>query len=212
MRRRSGADAPKKMTAEARRNSILKTALTIISQFGYWGFTIRDVAQAEGITEAGLLYYFRNKEELLVETLKYSDYVNQLAIAEHLGVSGVSGEVNDGIAYHCDYGLKIISTATAETNVHRPQLVNLYVLLQAEALSEDHPAHDYFQIREANVLKEYMLAASRDGVQDSKRTAVQVLGAMDGLQLRWLTGGCTIDLASEWKALIELIIPGPARG
>lgn len=210
MRRRTGADAPKKMTAEARKASILATTLTFISQFGYWGFTIRDVAQAEGITEAGLLYYFKNKEDLLIETLKYSDHVNQIAIAEHMGVHGATGDINDGIAYHCDHGLKTISIATTETNATRPQLVSLYVLMQAEAISEDHPAHDYFQLREQNVLKEYAFAAARDHVDDPERTAMQVLGAMDGLQLRWLASGCTIDFAAEWKALVNLIIPGKA--
>ena len=69
MRRRTGTDAPKKMSAENRRKSILETTMTFISQFGFWGFTIRDVAQAQGITEAGLLYYFKNKEDLMVEAL-----------------------------------------------------------------------------------------------------------------------------------------------
>lgn len=211
MRRRTGTDAPKKMSAENRRKSILETTMTFISQFGFWGFTIRDVAQAQGITEAGLLYYFKNKEDLMVEALKYADHVNQIAIAKYLGVEGVSGDINDGITYHCDYGLRTISTATAETNANRRQLVSLYVLLQGEALSEDHPAHEYFQLREKNVLKEYAVAAARDHVSKPERTAIQVLGAMDGLQLRWLSSGCALDFAEEWRQLIELIIPDPTH-
>ena len=210
MRRRTAAPAKKRMSAEDRRRHILDTTISCISQFGFWGFTIRDVADAEGITEAGLLYYFSGKEELLVEALKHADRVNQIAIAEHLGVHGLTGDINDGIAYHCDHGLKAISIATTETNATRPQLVSLYVLMQAEAISEDHPAHDYFQLREKNVLKEYTFAAERDHVDNPERTAMQVLGAMDGLQLRWLASSCTIDFAAEWKELINLIIPGPA--
>ena len=186
MRRRTENKPRKRMSAEDRRKAILETTVSFISQFGFWGFTIRDVAQAQNITEAGLLYYFKSKEQLLEETLKYADRTNQIAIAEHLGVQGVTGEVlDDGIAYHCDLGLKAISTGTVETNAEGPEMVRLYTLLESEALSKDHPVHEYFEQREINLLKEYTFAAKRDGVADPERTALQVLSAMEGLQLRW---------------------------
>ena len=183
MRRRTENKPRKRMSAEDRRKAILETTVSFISQFGFWGFTIRDVAQAQNITEAGLLYYFKSKEQLLEETLKYADRTNQIAIAEHLGVQGVTGEVlDDGIAYHCDLGLKAISTGTVETNADRPEMVRLYTLLESEALS-------------------------KDGVADPERTALQVLSAMEGLQLRWLNGSHDVDFVGEWKAIIDLLIP-----
>lgn len=208
MRRRTEAKPRKRMNAEERKKGILETTISFISQFGFWGFTIRDVAQAQHITEAGLLYYYRTKEQLLEETLKYTDRINQIAIAEHLGVEGVTGEVlQDGIAYHCDLGLKAITTGTVETNAGRPEMVRLYTLLESEALSKDHPVHEYFEQREDNLLKEYAVAAARDGVDDPERTALQVLSAMEGLQLRWLNGARNVDFVNEWKALVDLLIP-----
>ena len=148
------------------------------------------------------------KEQLLEETLKYADRTNQIAIAEHLGVEGVTGEVlQDGIAYHCALGLKAISTGTVETNADRPEMVRLYTLLESEALSKDHPVHKYFEQREINLLKEYTFAAKRDDVAYPERTALQVLSAMEGLQLRWLNGSQDVDFVGEWKALIDLLIP-----
>ena len=186
MRRRTENRPKKRMSAEDRRKAILETTISFISQFGFWGFTIRDVAQ----------------------TLKYADRTNQIAIAEHLGVQGVTGEVlDDGIAYHCDLGLKAISTGTVETNADRPEMVRLYTLLESEALSKDHPVHEYFEQREINLLKEYTFAAKRDGVADPERTALQVLSAMEGLQLRWLNGSHDVDFVGEWKAIIDLLIP-----
>lgn len=207
MRRRISANQTKRMSAVERRNHILTTTVSCISQFGFWGFTIRDVAEAEHITEAGLLYYFRNKEELLVEALKYADHINQIAIAEHLGVEGVTGDVlADGIAYHCDHGLKTILQATVETNARRPELVRLYTVLEGEALNKEHPAHDYFVTREDNLLKEYTFAAERDHVANPERTATQALSAMEGLQLRWLNDARTINFVAEWETLADLII------
>ncbi|WP_449236286.1 TetR/AcrR family transcriptional regulator [Bifidobacterium angulatum] len=208
MRRRMEKTPKRRMSAEDRRRSILETTISFISQFGFWGFTIRDVAQAQNITEAGLLYYYNTKEQLLEETLKYADRINQIAIAKHLGVEGATGEVlEDGIAYHCDLGLKAISTGTVETNAARPEMVRLYTLLESEALSKDHPVHKYFEQREINLLKEYAFAAKRDAVPDPERTALQVLSAMEGLQLRWLNGSHDIDFVEEWKAIIDLLIP-----
>ena len=62
MRRRTETTTKKRMSAEDRRKSILETTISFISQFGFWGFTIRDVAQAQNITEAGLLYYYNSKK------------------------------------------------------------------------------------------------------------------------------------------------------
>ena len=120
----------------------------------------------------------------------------------------MTGEVlQNGIAYHCVLGLKAISTGTVETNADRPEMVRLYTLLESEALSKDHPVHKYFEQREINLLKEYTFAAKRDGVADPERTALQVLSAMEGLQLRWLNGSQDVDFVGEWKALIDLLIP-----
>ena len=70
MRRRTENKPRKRMSAEDRRKAILETTVSFISQFGFWGFTIRDVAQAQNITEAGLLYYFKSKENLYREVLE----------------------------------------------------------------------------------------------------------------------------------------------
>ena len=67
--------------------------------------------------------------------------------------------------------------------------------------------HEYFEQREINLLKEYTFAAKRDGSRRSGSTALQVLSAMEGLQLRWLNGSHDVDFVGEWKAIIDLLIP-----
>lgn len=195
------------MSADQRRTSILKSTIACISKFGFWGFTIRDVAEAEGVTEAGLLYYFNSKEELLVKTLEYADNINAEAIAKRLGVNDET-DISDGLGYHGDFSLKTLTTATVEANVTRPQLVSLYIVLQGESLEDNHPAHQFFLEREQKVLCEYAFVAKRDGLENPERIAVQTLSAMDGLQVRWLTGGKTMDFVEEWKRFIDIIIPG----
>ena len=50
MRRRTENKPRKRMSAEDRRKAILETTVSFISQFGFWGFTIRDVAQPASFT------------------------------------------------------------------------------------------------------------------------------------------------------------------
>ncbi len=209
MRRRTESKPKKRMSAEDRKKAILETTVSFISQFGFWGFTIRDVAQAQNITEAGLLYYFRSKEQLLEETLKYADRTNQIAIAEHLGV-----EERDRRSLTRRHRIPLRSRTQGHLHGNRgnqrrtrPEMVRLYTLLESEALSKDHPVHEYFEQREINLLKEYTFAAKRDGVADPERTALQVLSAMEGLQLRWLNGAHDVDFVGEWKAMIDLSFP-----
>jgi AcrR family transcriptional regulator len=54
------------------RGVILDTAAKLFSQQGYKGVSIRDIAQACGLTNAALYYYFKNKEELYLAVMEYA--------------------------------------------------------------------------------------------------------------------------------------------
>src|SRR5512134_943803 len=52
------------------REVILDTSTKLFSQHGYNGVSIRDIAQACGMTNAALYYHFRNKEDLFLAMLQ----------------------------------------------------------------------------------------------------------------------------------------------
>ena len=106
-----------------------------------------------------------------------------------------------------EVGSLLMQRSIGDGDADRPEMVRLYTLLESEALSKDHPVHEYFEQREINLLREYAFAAKRDGVADPERTALQVLSAMEGLQLRWLNGSHDVDFVGEWKAIIDLLTP-----
>lgn len=106
-----------------------------------------------------------------------------------------------------EVGSLLVQSGVGNGDADRPEMVRLYTLLESEALSKDHPVHEYFEQREINLLREYAFAAKRDGVADPERTALQVLSAMEGLQLRWLNESHDVDFVGEWKAIIDLLIP-----
>ena len=71
-----------------------------------------------------------------------------------------------------EVGSLLMQRGIGDGDADRPEMVRLYTLLESEALSKDHPVHEYFEQREINLLREYAFAAKRDGVADPERTAL----------------------------------------
>lgn len=73
------ASAPRAATAAAaaaasphdRHREILETAARLICEKGYEGASIQDIANACGLTKAGLYHHIRSKEHLLLEIQNY---------------------------------------------------------------------------------------------------------------------------------------------
>src|ERR1700753_4410729 len=57
----------------ARREQLLRAALEIIVTRGYADTRIADVAEHAGISPALVIYYFKTRDQLLTEALRYSE-------------------------------------------------------------------------------------------------------------------------------------------
>jgi AcrR family transcriptional regulator len=62
---------PKTEDALDRRRAILETAARVICEKGYEGAGVQDIADACGLTKAGLYHHIRSKEHLLLEIMNY---------------------------------------------------------------------------------------------------------------------------------------------
>lgn len=192
-----------RMTAADRRAQILASATRLISERGFWGLTLRDVALDCGITEAGVLHHAGSKDGLLVAVLEYRDEVDMATLAERLTIP-VSALDNDPFPID----LRTLCSALVARNATQPEIVRLYTVLQSESLDESHPAHDYFQRREEWVMDLFARAARAHGFTPTAAVTVarEALAAMDGLQLRWLRALDSIDLVAEWDSLAALLL------
>jgi AcrR family transcriptional regulator len=162
----------------ARRDSIIRAALEIFGEFGFNGSSLKQVADAVGISEAGVLHHFGSKSNLLTEVLRSRDAQSEFFVpmSGESGIEFVSGWLN-----------------LVEYNVSHPGHVELFTTLAAEATSPTHPAHQYFLERYEmvfGVTRTYlgkMQIASQliDGVNPGD-LAVTLIALSDGLQLQWL--------------------------
>ena len=60
----------------AKREEILERALEVIAREGYRGASVKVLADAVGLSQAGLLHYFDSKEELFTEIVRKRDEVD----------------------------------------------------------------------------------------------------------------------------------------
>lgn len=61
----------KRLPADIRREQILESALVLLSQKGYSKFTTRNIAKQAGVHFATLQYYFKNKNDLVIELFEF---------------------------------------------------------------------------------------------------------------------------------------------
>lgn len=198
----------RRMPAAERREQIVDVATVLISQRGYWGTAIQDVADACELTVAGLLHHVGSKDGLLIEVLTHRDQADARALAAMLGLSIPPGDwdphwlgetiLKQGIS------LARACEAIVERNATQPEIVRLYSVLEAESLHADHPGHNYFSQRQRLTLEGFAQQAP-DGV-DGTALAQHVLAVMDGLQVQWLRDP-GIDLITRWRD-IAAGIPG----
>ncbi|MGB6458103.1 MAG: TetR family transcriptional regulator C-terminal domain-containing protein [Streptosporangiaceae bacterium] len=69
--REAGHEAPG--TADQRRVQMLQAALEVISERGYAETRIADVADRAGVSPALVIYYFKTKDQLLTDAIRYYD-------------------------------------------------------------------------------------------------------------------------------------------
>lgn len=205
---RAAADSGRTRPAtRAKREQILKSAVEIFGSKGSTNGTLADIAEQVGITHAGVLHHFGSKQNLLLEVLTYRDETDVADIAEK--------HIPDGPA------LFLHLVRTAFSNARRAGIVQVYTVLSAESVTENHPARSYFELRYTNLRAEVGAAfrelCAQEGVTEPdtiETAAASILAVMDGLQLQWLLHPEAIELgeASEFaiQAIVNAVLrPGP---
>ena len=189
-----------RLPAAERKAQIVDVATRLIGERGYWGVSVQDIATECGISDTAVLHYFGTKERLVLAVLERRDQKDRAALEAILGLD--RGELYDRLP---EIELVDFCAALVERNSTQPEIVALYAVLDAEALQADHPAHDYFEQREATVLRAFALAKSTLPLTPDERARF-ILALMDELQLRWLRNRDGIDLVAEWGRISEVAL------
>ncbi|WP_121371646.1 TetR/AcrR family transcriptional regulator [Frondihabitans australicus] len=189
------SDAPIRRYAkgDAKRREILEAALRVIAERGYRNSSLQEIADAVGLTKAGVLHYFDSREDLLKEVLRERD----AADAAHLLPPG-----GDSLS---------LLTATVQYNQTVPGLVQLYSRLVVESEAAEHPGHAYIGERYADIVANLADAVrQRQGAGEVRgdidpEAAARLLVAMsDGLQLQWMHDP-GVDMSAAFGTMLSLL-------
>lgn len=191
---------------DERRGEIEAAAIRLLGEKGFYGTSLKDVADAVGMSQPGLLHYVGNKEGLL--SMLITDEYDAAGTPEDFLRSGLPGSDPEGPSFpaYLRYLVRF--------NAQRRELVQLHMVLGMESLDVDHPLHDYYEDRPESVWDHYSrypwrIPEKLGSWERSMRPVVrQCLEAMDGVQLRWFRQP-PIDLYDEWLVFERQIFPSP---
>jgi AcrR family transcriptional regulator len=97
---RDQADGPG--TADQRREQMLRAALEVIAERGYPETRIADVAERAGTSPALVIYYFKTKDQLLTEAIRFSeDTWYEAGTSRMAAISTAAGRLEELVAMSC---------------------------------------------------------------------------------------------------------------
>jgi Transcriptional regulator len=194
------ADPKSRPETLERRAEILRAATQVFAAKGFANATLAEVAELCGITRAGVLHHFGSKRNLLIETLKFRD------------ARGLSSERTVPLPSGRAMFDHLIETAFL--NMDRKGIVQAFVVLSAESVTEDSPAKEYFydryRILRAEIAENVMaLGASQNlGEKEANFLASSIMAVMDGLQIQWLLSPDAVNLAEASQFAIRALVDG----
>jgi len=89
-------------TADQRREQMLRAALDVIAERGYAESRIADVAERAGTSPALVIYYFKTKDQLLTEAIRFSeDNWYEAGTSRMARIPTAAGKLEELVAMSC---------------------------------------------------------------------------------------------------------------
>jgi AcrR family transcriptional regulator len=181
----------------AKRAEILDTALDVIAHDGYSGATVKQLADAVGLSQNGLLHYFGSKDALFAEILRRRDEVAAV-------------EVEYGSAkIHEDLVGRILRAI--DTEISYPGMAQLSQRVAGEASEPGHPTHEFIRERYAaqrqivrDAIEELQSEGRIAADVDAHAVAALIFASWDGLFVQWMYDK-TIDVRGHLTYLLRAL-------
>ena len=180
------------------RAKILQEATRQFAQNGFRGSTLREIAEAIEMSEAGLLYHFPSKDQLLISVLQERDQANK----ERFGKKVTNQE----------QGFLDSLKELVRHNEKVPGLVQLFTVLVSESLTDEHPSQEYFVWRYQAYRQMFLETISKCQEMgnirqdiDAETLTIMIFAMMDGLQIQWLLEPEKISMSKVFEEFVKLL-------
>lgn len=181
-----------------KRADILRAATEVFAAKGYSAATLAEVAEKCDMTRAGVLHHFGSKRDLLIATLKFRD---------SRGISlDQAAKLPTGRAMF-DHLIE-----TAFLNAQRRGIVQAFVVLSADSITDGSPARAYFedryQVLRDEIVENTLALAGAEGLDEQAASllASSIIAVMDGLQFQWLLDPRAVDLGQATRFAIRALV------
>lgn len=198
----------------AKREEILTRALDVIAREGIRGASVKELADAVGLSQAGLLHYFDSKEHLFTEILRKRDEVDYADAGLGSDIEHLRNSPDDVTLDR----LRRAFVGVVRHNAEVPGLVQLFARLSVDAADAAHPAHEFFVQRGAALRAVFAraLAGHQADGDVTARIDPEIVARLfqavaDGLQLQWMLEP-DVDMAAILDALFDVVRPQPREG
>lgn len=180
----------------ARRKAIVDAALSLFARHGYRGTSVQAVAREVGVTDAGVLYHFKTKADLLLAVLTHHD-ARWAAMVAASRAEGPAAELRR----LREWGVEMERDA---------DLVALLVTLSAEHLRDATPTNAYLRERYRNVVGRFeqtFASAAEAGLLrgdvDARAEAVGLAAFLDGIRLQWFFTDGQVSMAESVRQHLD---------
>lgn len=189
------AEGGRRSTNSARREAILDAASSLFAGAGTRGTSIATVAAQAGVTDAGVLYHFGTKRELVLAVLERFDR-----------------DVERGLQESHLHGIDLLHSVRewGAAMEELPEIQSLLIVLSAEHLHEAGPARDYLRRRYERILARFE-RAFREAAEagdlrqdlDPGYEASALVAHLDGIRFQWFMLDRQTSMADSVRAYVD---------
>ncbi len=184
----------------AKRAEILDAALEIIDRNGYSGATVKELAEAVGLSQNGLLHYFGSKDALFTEVIRHRGAIDMAKAQPDSG-------------YQQPQTLADAMVGMASGLGDTPGFIQLLLRLAGEATEPAHVSHDYFRERYgiqrslvSNAVRDEQRAGRIRPDADPEGIAAMLFAMVDGLNLQSMYEP-SLDAPAHVRHFFDLLGP-----
>jgi AcrR family transcriptional regulator len=188
-------------TADQRREQMLRAALEVIDERGYPETRIADVAERAGTSPALVIYYFKTKNQLLTEAIRFSeDRWYETGTSQIAAIGSAAGRLEELVAMTC--------LPEAPTGTNESWLVWLDLWAQAGRHPEVASVRQKFDERWRETISSLVVEgqeAGEFGAVDPADFAVSLSALLDGFAVQIALGDPTVDAGRAFSLSMRFV-------
>jgi AcrR family transcriptional regulator len=182
-------------TADQRREQMLRAALEVIQERGYPDSRIADVAERAGTSPALVIYYFKTKDQLLTEAIRFSeDTWYEAGTARMAAIPTAAGRLEEIVA------MSTLPEADAEPNTSWVLWLDLWA--QAARHPEVASVRQKFDERWRETISTLVVEgqeAGEFGSVDPAEFALLFSAMLDGLAVQIALNDPSVDAVKAYE-------------